>query len=252
MTKTLFCILFCAVAFMTNGCASVQVVPSVAMRSDVYLLSARATSRKILSETIKSAKERCDRENKQYLFVKNIFQHNSTLGIDSVSYDLYFTCVEAGDSRLNERKSLLRPAEEKMDQAGQKIDPDKDRGQVNLEDHPGLEKPPALGQTIPATEIPEEKPSVNSGKEAAPTPEMLLPLKDENQGQQKESAKVSEEQLRKKNPGMGELESLRKDDSPLDDEPKQDSPIIEEDLGGYALDKANYLKRRFRKKKQTN
>lgn len=214
MTKILFSILFCAVAFMANGCASVQMAPSAAMGPDVYRINALATSRKIIAETVTIAKERCAQENKQYLFVKNIFQHSSNLGIDIVSYDLYFTCVEAGDPRLNERKSLLSPAEEKVDQAG---------------------------QTSPAKEPIKERPPVSSGKEAAPAPDKLSPPKDENQGQQEKPVKVTEEQVREKNPRVEVPESMRTDDS----------PIIEEDLGGYALDKENYLKRRFRKKKQT-
>ena len=215
MTKIFFYLLFCAVVFMANGCVSVQMEPSMAMGPDVHRISALATSRKILSETVTIAKERCAQENKQYLFVKNIFQHSSNLGIDMISYDLYFTCVEAEDPRLKERKSLPRPAEEKVDQAG---------------------------QTSPAKEPVTEQPSASSGKEAAPAPDKLSPPKDENQGQQEKPVKVTEEQVREKNPRAGEPESIR----------KEDSPIIEEDLGGYALDKENYLKRRFRKKKQTN
>ncbi len=214
MTKILFSILFCAAAFMANGCASVQMEPSAGMGPDVYRISALATSRKILAETVTIAKERCAQKNKQYLFVKNIFQHSSNLGIDMVSYELYFTCVEAGDPRLNERKSLQNPAEKKVDQTG---------------------------QASPAKEPVKEQPSVSSGKEVAPAPDKLPPPKDENQGQQEEPVKVTEEQVREKNPRIEVPESMRTDDS----------PTIEEDLGGYALDKENYLKRRFRKKKQT-
>ena len=223
MEKILFCILLSAAALMTNGCVSVQMTPSEAMEPDVYRISARATSRKILAETVKNAKERCAQENKQYLFVKNIFQHSSSLGIDMGSYDLYFTCVEAGDPRLNERKSLLRPADEKADQVGQTITPPKDQG-----------------QRIPEKVVPEK---------VVPEKVKLVPPKDENQEQQEAATKASQELLRKKNPETGEPESLRKDVSPLDDEAGQDSPIIEESLGGYILDKENYLKRRFRKKK---
>ncbi len=214
MTKILFSILFCAAAFMANGCVSVQMKPSAGMGPDVYRISALATSRKIIGETVTIAKERCAQTNKQYLFVKNIFQHSSNLGIDMVSYELYFTCVEAGDPRLNELKSLLSPAEKKDDQAG---------------------------QTSPAKEPVQEKPSVSSGKDAAPAPDKLSPPKDENQGQQEKPVKVTEEQVREKNPRIAVPESMQTDDS----------PIIEEDLGGHPLDRENYLKRRFRKKKQT-
>ena len=242
MKKILLCILLSAAALMANGCVSVQIVPPEAMKPDVYRISTRATSRKVLSETVKSAKERCAQENKQYLFVKNIFQHSNSLGIDMSSYDLYFTCVEAGDPRLNEGKSLLTPAEEKADQAGQTVTPARDQEQgLPEKNRPALEAAPDSEKVIPEKVIPEKV--------------KLLPPKDENQAEQEAATKAPQELLRKKNPETGataetgEPESLRKDDSLLDDEAEQDSPVIEESLGGYVLDKENYLKRRFKKKK---
>lgn len=245
MKKIFFCILASAVALTVNGCAPVQVAPSVSveMRPDVYQISARSTSRKVLAETVKSAKERCEQENKQYLFVKNIFQ----LG----SYDLYFTCVEAGDPRLNERK--VRPGEEKIDPGELKRLPAKDRGQGIVEDRPGpeKEKPPVPAPATPVKEPVTEKPPVSSDKEAAPAQEKKLPVsKDESQGKQDAAPKGPEDQLRKKNPGPGEPESLKNDEPPLDGKTEQDIPVIEEPLvGEEAMDKANYLKRRLRKKK---
>jgi len=248
MEKILFCILLSAAALMTNGCVAVQMAPSEAMEPDVYRISARATSRKILAETVKSAKERCAQENKQYLFVKNIFQHSSSLGIDMGSYDLYFTCVEAGDPRLNERKSLLRPADEKADQVGQTITPPKDQGQRIPEKVVPEKVVPE--KVVPEKVVPEKVvPEKVVPEKVVPEKVKLVPPKDENQEQQEAATKASQELLRKKNPETGEPESLRKDVSPLDDEAGQDSPIIEESLGGYILDKENYLKRRFRKKK---
>lgn len=215
MKKVFFSALLSVAAFMANGCASVQMAPSEPMGPDIYRLSARATSRKSLTETVKSANDRCAQENKQYLFVKNIFQHNRNLGVDRVSYVLYFTCVDAGDPRLKERKSILRPAEEKTNQ---KVSPDK-------------EKPPAQGAVDPVPEPAEAKPTVSPDKKTAPTPDMLPQPqpKDEKQGQE-EAAKVSKEQPRKKITEPGELEDLRKDGAALYDDSEQDSPIIEEIL----------------------
>jgi len=254
MGKIFFCILLSVVVLMTNGCASVQMVPREEMGPDVYRISARATSRKNLSESVKSAKERCAQENKQYLFVKNIFQHSSNLGIDMVSSDLYFSCVEAGDPRLKERKSPLRSSEEKVEQ--------RDPAQVKQEEHPGpervapeKEKPPAQEQPSPAKEQAKEKPSLGTSKEAAPAPEKVTQPKEKDQGQQEGETTVSEEELlrlRKKNPGPGELEDLWKEDSSPDSDDSEDGsdyPIIEESLGGDALDIENYLRYRRKKKK---
>ncbi|HIJ89803.1 MAG: hypothetical protein OEV89_03475 [Desulfobulbaceae bacterium] len=252
MKKILLCLLLSAAAFMANGCGSVQVVPPEAMGPDVYRISNWGTSRTILSETVKSATERCAKENKQYLFVKNIFQYGSNLGIDMVSYQLYFTCVEEGDPRLKERKSPMDPAEQKVDQGERrprrKIVPE--REQVKPVERPApekvvpaKEKPPVQEQASPAEPV-EQKPVVSPGKEAAPAPEKEKPSAPEQAGParkpvkekpavssvQEEVPKVSEEQLRKGNPGMGEPEALRKDESPLDVESEKKVRIIEEPL----------------------
>lgn len=233
MKKIFCCTLFSVTALMANGCVSVQTAPSEPMGPDVYMLSARATSRKVLTETVKNANDKCAQENKQYLFVKNIFQHNRNLGVDMVSYDLYFTCVDAGDPRLKKRKSLPRPAEEKTDQ---KVSPAK-------------EKLPAQGVARPAPEPAEEKPAVSPGKKTPPAPEKMPQPKDEKRGKE-EAAKVSEEQPRKKNTEPGELEDLRKDGAAIYDDSDQDSPIIEEILPGEVPDNEKQLGWR-RKKKQT-
>ncbi|MFH1020462.1 MAG: hypothetical protein V1782_07610 [Pseudomonadota bacterium] len=245
MKKILFCILLCAAALMANGCAPVQVAaPSEALEPGVYRLSAPGSSRKILSETVKTAREQCEQENKQYLFVKNIFPHSSALGLDTVSYTLYFTCVEAQDPRLKQqRKPRQRPSEEKADeeQPEQKVTLPMDRRPMQPEVRPPEKAVPEKEKT-PAPEPVEEKPAVSP----APAQEKPPP-----QEEKKELPKTDEEQTRKKNPGPGELEDLRPDSSPLYEE-SEDSPVIEESLEGEAFDRENYLKKRLRKKKKTN
>ena len=233
MNKILFRILLSAAALVANGCGSVQVAPPDAMGPDVYRINAWGTSKKIIHDTVKSANERCAQENKQYLFVKNIFQYGSNLGIDMVSYELFFTCVEIGDPRLKDRKSPLPSAEEKAEgPTRRKIAPDRDQEQGKPKGRPGLdaesasekvvpekEKPPAREQASPAQEPAKDKPAISPVKEAVPPPE-----------KQDAAPKVSEEQLRKGNPGMGEPENLRKDGSALNGERGKDAPVIEEIL----------------------
>lgn len=235
MNKIPFCILLSAIPFIASGCGSVQVVPPEAMGPDVYRISAWGTSKKIIHETVQSANERCAQENKQYLFVKNIFQYGSNLGIDMVSYELYFTCVETGDSRLKERKSPLSPVEEKAEEpARQKIIPERDQEQAKPGKRPEpdagpapekvvpeREKSPAQEQAGPGAEPVQEKPAVSPAQKVVP-----LPVPDK----QEAAPKVSEEQLRKGNPGMGEPEDLRKDGSALGIEPEKNIPVIEEIL----------------------
>ncbi len=242
MKKILFCMLLSGAALMTNGCGSVRRAPSEEMGPDVYRISAWSTSRKVLAETVESAKARCAKEDKQYLFVKNIFQYGCNLGIDMISYELYFSCVEAGDSRLKEWKSPLGPGAAKTNQAAgqaeQKIAPDKEPGQVKPDDRSDREGGPAPAQVVPdkaepqaqASPAKDQVKSAESPGKAASAPAQLQPPKDEPPAQQEAPAKVSEEQLRKGNPGMGEPENLRKDGSSLCDEAGQNIRIIEEPL----------------------
>lgn len=235
MNKIPFYILLSVTAFIASGCGTVHVVPPEKMGPDVYRISAWGTSKKIIHETVQSANERCAQENKQYLFVKNIFQYGSNLGIDMVTYELFFTCVETGDPRIKERKSPLSPADEKgQEPTLQKIFPERDQEQVKPEPRPDTdartapekvvpekEKPPVQEQAVPAAEPAKEKPVSSPPQEVVP-----LPVQEK----QEAAPRVSEEQLRKGNPGMGEPEDLRKDGSALGDEAEKNIPVIEEIL----------------------
>ena len=223
MKKTFFLILLGAAALMANGCAPVRTVPPETMGPDVYRISAWGTSKKILRETVQRANDRCAQEKKQYLFVKNIFQYGSSLGIDMVSYELYFTCVEEGDPRLKLRKSPLGPAEEKAEEpAMQVVVPDRE--------------PPGPEQHIPVEKPVEEKGVISSDKDAAPVPQKASPAR-EPAGEKtvvspaaEAKPKVSEEQSRTETPGVGEPENLRKDGSALTNEAERDIPVIVEPL----------------------
>lgn len=233
MNKIPFCILLSVTAFIASGCGSVHVVPPEAMGPDVYRISAWGTSKKIIHETVKSANERCAQENKQYLFVKNIFQYGSNLGIDMVTYELFFTCVETGDPRIKERKSPLSPVDEKgQEPTLQKIFPERDQEQVKPTDRPGLGAGPAPEKVVPEKEKPPVQEQASPAAEPAKDMPAISPVQEEVPPSEKQEAapKVSEEQLRKGNPGMGEPEDLRKDGSALGDEAGKNIPVIEEIL----------------------
>jgi len=223
MKKIFFLILFGAAALMTNGCAPVRSVPPETMGPDVYRISAWGTSKKIIRETVQRATDRCAQEKKQYLFVKNIFQYGSSLGIDMVSYELYFTCVEAEDPRLKARKSPLGLSEEKAEEPPiQMVVPDRE--------------PPVREQPSPVKKPAEETGVITPGKEAAPVPQKASPAR-EPAGEKpvvgpagEAKPKVSEEQVRTEMPGVGEPENLRKDGSALTNEAERDIPVIVEPL----------------------
>ncbi|OGR00032.1 MAG: hypothetical protein A2505_05755 [Deltaproteobacteria bacterium RIFOXYD12_FULL_55_16] len=258
MKNLFFTLLLFSAALMADGCATMQQPRSEAITElGIYKISTPGSSRKILAETMKNAIAQCDQEDKHYLFVRNIFPQRSTLGHDTGSYTLYFTCVEAEDPRLKQqRKSRQQPKEEEAveEQPEQKI-PHMDQNQVQPESPsaekivPKKEKTPAPQQEAsPATEPARKKPVVRPGKKAAPGSKK----QPSSQKKNNEPQKTDEEQSLRKNPGPGELEDLRKDGSDLYDE-QRDSRIIEEALAGEdPLYMENYLKRRLRKKKKTN
>ncbi|MGV1099691.1 hypothetical protein ACUUL3_09835 [Thiovibrio sp. JS02] len=261
MKNLFFPTLLSGALFFAAGCASVQVAPTDTLGPDVYLISGRGTSRKILAETVNSAHEYCGSQDRHYLFVKNIFKYERSLGIDLIAYDLYFSCVEAGDPRLKERKGLVPPAEGKrgrVPDSGARIGaPEKDRpgperggDSVPAEKAGTGEKPapaktdgggkepapagtrePAAAQPVPAGEKSEislpRKVKEPLGMETVPAPEPSGPGKGMAAEGGKTALTSPEEQLRKKNPGPGEPEDLRKDGAPLNG---ADSPIIEEVL----------------------
>jgi len=206
MKKTFFLILLGAAALMTNGCAPVRSVPPETMGPDVYRISAWGAQ-----------------EKKQYLFVKNIFQYGSSLGIDMVSYELYFACVEAEDPRLKVRKSPLGLSEEMAEEpAIQTVVPDRE--------------PPVREQPSPVKKPAEETGVISPGKEAAPVSEKASPAR-EPAGEKpavspgaEAKPTVSEEQSRTETPGVGEPENLRKDGSALTNEAERDIPVIVEPL----------------------
>lgn len=258
MKKIFLCILLSVMGLMVTGCVTLPVAPPEAMGQDVFLIRAQASSSKILFESVKKAKDRCAQDNKQYLFVKNIFQ----LG----SYDLYFSCVEEDDPRLNQRKIPSVPAKEKPAQAEKYPGEQGESVSGHEQVKPGLgtgpetrtepekirekkEKPPTQEKASPVRESVEEKPLASPVKEAEPESKKLTPTKENKQTQEDGAAGVTEEQLRKKNPGPGELENLRKDGSSLIDEDEQEESIIEEALPGDSQALENYLKKRRLKKK---
>ncbi|MCG2822330.1 MAG: hypothetical protein L6364_01420 [Desulfobulbaceae bacterium] len=155
--------------------------------------------------------------------MKNIFQYGSSLGIDMVSYELYFACVEAEDPRLKVRKSPLGLSEEMAEEpAIQTVVPDRE--------------PPVREQPSPVKKPAEETGVISPGKEAAPVSEKASPAR-EPAGEKpavspgaEAKPTVSEEQSRTETPGVGEPENLRKDGSALTNEAERDIPVIVEPL----------------------
>jgi len=248
MKKFLSYLLLCGVASSAAGCASsVRLSPAVTQEKDIYTISASGTSRGILSESVKSANDYCSDQNKHYLFVKNIFQRRNSFGVDVVSYDLYFTCVEAGDPRLTDRRPLLRPGEEKEQAEGSpasrlKAIIGKDTGKESAKPGPAekAEQKPGPEKESPAVATGQEsageaegsgaKKAASPGKEPLSGGEKAQAEKKESPDKDEAAIIVDEEQRRKKNPGPGLPENLRKEDGSAEKGFAKGPPIEEEVL----------------------
>ncbi|RJX29212.1 MAG: hypothetical protein C4531_10840 [Desulfurivibrio sp.] len=61
-----------------------------------YKIKALGASRNIQTEAINKANDLCRTMHKDYRFIRNTFLPKSVMGMDMVSYDLIFSCVDPG------------------------------------------------------------------------------------------------------------------------------------------------------------
>ena len=85
-----------AAALTLSGCATtvVEFIPKGPADRQVYTSSGLGFSREIRHEMIKNAGEFCEKQNKHFKFVRNVILPTSMAGIDMVSVDLLFACLD--------------------------------------------------------------------------------------------------------------------------------------------------------------
>lgn len=79
-----------------SGCATtvVEFIPKGPEDRQVYTSSGLGFSREIRHEMIKKAEGFCEKQDKHFKFVRNIILPTSMAGIDMVSVDLFFACLD--------------------------------------------------------------------------------------------------------------------------------------------------------------
>ena len=93
-----------------SGCATtvVEFIPKGPADRQIYTSSGLGFSREIRHEMIKKAEGFCEKHDKHFKFVRNIILPTSMAGIDMVSVDLLFACLD--EQFVAEPAPLAEPA----------------------------------------------------------------------------------------------------------------------------------------------
>jgi hypothetical protein len=91
-----------------------------------YKINASGISNNIQTETINTANNLCRTLNKDYKFVRNDILPKSVMGIDLISYDLIFSCVDPGSAQDNFNGPETLPGSEE-NQATAQDDQDREK-----------------------------------------------------------------------------------------------------------------------------
>jgi len=83
--------------------------------SYTYKINAIGASRNIQAETINTANNLCRALNKDYKFIRNVFLPKSVIGVDMISYDLVFSCVDPGSTQIATPDAAKNTAPETID-----------------------------------------------------------------------------------------------------------------------------------------
>lgn len=65
-----------------------------------YKINTLGISKNVQAETINTANNLCRSLNKDYRFIRNIVLPKSVMGVDMISYDLIFSCVDPGSAPI--------------------------------------------------------------------------------------------------------------------------------------------------------
>ena len=103
-----------------------------------YKINAVGASKDIQSETITTAKTLCRGMNKDYKFIRNIILPKSVMGMDLISYDLIFSCVDPGSAQMPPPHKAKESIEENL--SIPETLPDNEKTQTPIVDLPEKEK----------------------------------------------------------------------------------------------------------------
>lgn len=126
-----------------------------------YKINTLGLSKNIQPETINTASNLCRTMNKDYKFIRNTILPKSVMGIELISYDLIFSCVDPGSAQpaspdaatgeAQENVNVQEPSPDKDEKlAATKADAGKDKKAGTTGDTPG--EPESLGGPPPSKE----------------------------------------------------------------------------------------------------
>lgn len=167
MKKIFFYPLSCIAILSVTSCAT-NITKLNTSGSYTYKIDALGLSKDIQTETITTASNLCRTMNKDYKFIRNTILPKSVMGIELISYDLVFSCVDpgsaqspppdaaAGEGQENAGGPEPSPDKEKEEKlAATKADAGKDKKTGTTGDTPG--EPESLGGPPPSKEAEQEK-----------------------------------------------------------------------------------------------
>lgn len=190
MSKIFFSILLFFTLIVLAGCATsvVQLKPMGPKGEHVYKITVLGFSRDIRDDAISNAEGVCRKQNKHFKFIKNIFLPKSVSGVDLISLDLFFICVDE-------------------EQAAESIAPEKDTVE---------------GESIlPAATVPEEKKQDEPKPEAGEDALQALPIPAPTREKHNETTGDTpgeEESLGDRTGSAGEEPAPRKHGGPIIEE----------------------------------
>ncbi|MFH1216973.1 MAG: hypothetical protein V1706_10785 [Pseudomonadota bacterium] len=193
MNRIFYSALSVVTAFIITCCATtvVEHKPTGPQGKHVYKITALGFSRDIRDDAVKNAVDFCKKQDKHFKFVKNIFLPKSVSGVNLISVDLFFVCLE-----------------EKSDEPAM---PEKEKGEVE-------EKPAMIPESVPEEEK-NLKPDVELEESESGTAPVVGP-KRKKQSVSTGDSPGEEESLGERTGSSG------KEIAPL----KKGGPIIEEIL----------------------
>ncbi|MBU4264406.1 MAG: hypothetical protein KKC76_21370 [Proteobacteria bacterium] len=111
-----------------------------------YKINARGVSKNIQTETINTANNLCRSMDKDYKFIRNIILPKSVMGMDMISYDLIFSCVDPGSAQMPPPHRAKEDLWENL--RGPETLPDSEQKQTPIVDLPEKEKKVAVIKAV--------------------------------------------------------------------------------------------------------
>ncbi len=110
--KKIFSYPFIVIALLSLTSCATSITKLNTSGPYTYKINTLGVSKDIQTETINTATNLCRTMNKDYRFIKNTILPKSLMGLDLISYDLIFSCVDPGSAQPAPPDATKSPAQE--------------------------------------------------------------------------------------------------------------------------------------------